>query len=136
MNSQLRQEDEVSTEAERDSADPVAVAEAVRCIRSYLDGDDTLAVGRWSIGVLMAKYDQRGERIANLEAGREVEQHMVRNAAVQLQEAMRQRDAVLALHQPSHPDRRYASCTECTHGCGVGDVDWPCSTVHTLRGAS
>lgn len=47
-----------------------------------------------------------------------------------------QRQAVLDLHAPDDPARPYPSCQECTHGCGVGDVDWPCATVKALGAAA
>lgn len=36
------------------------------------------------------------------------------------------------LHAPDGPENCYPSCRECTHGCGVGDVDWPCETLRAL----
>ena len=58
----------------------------------------------------------------------------LRQARAELDDLRAQQQAALALHQPA----KWAAqaCEECSHGCGAGEVEWPCSTVSVLSGGT
>ena len=59
---------------------------------------------------------------------------MVASAAAEVESLRAAVERVRGLHAPSRPTDLYPSCVECTHGCGTGDVDYPCPTLRALDG--